>query len=122
MVLAQHKNYNLSDKEFDSYGESFDNDFAEYCQRNFDTGVKINDDDYGFESEEDEKKVWQWIAENLVREKLYMYEHSGITISTSKFNCQWDSGQIGFVYVEKKTIRENREGTTPMEDVEIMKK
>jgi hypothetical protein len=30
---------------------------------------------------------------------LYMYDHSGITISTSPFRCPWDSGQIGFVLV-----------------------
>jgi hypothetical protein len=30
---------------------------------------------------------------------LYMYDHSGITISTSPFSCPWDSGQIGFVLV-----------------------
>jgi hypothetical protein len=38
---------------------------------------------------------------------LYMYDHSGITISTSSFDCRWDSGQIGFVYISKKDIREN---------------
>lgn len=29
---------------------------------------------------------------------LYLYDHSGITMSTSKFSCPWDSGQVG-VYV-----------------------
>lgn len=36
---------------------------------------------------------------------VYMYDHSGITISTKPFSCNWDSGQIGFVYVTKETIR-----------------
>jgi len=36
---------------------------------------------------------------------LYLYEHSGITISTSPFSCKWDSGQIGFVFVSKEKLR-----------------
>ena len=30
---------------------------------------------------------------------LYLYDHSGITISTGPFSCPWDSGQIGFIYL-----------------------
>jgi len=37
--------------------------------------------------------------------KLYIYDHSGITISTSSFNCRWDSGQFGYVYVSKEDVR-----------------
>lgn len=29
---------------------------------------------------------------------LYLYDHSGITMSTSQFSCPWDSGQVGFIY------------------------
>ena len=36
---------------------------------------------------------------------LYMYDHSGITVSTQPFNCQWDSGQVGWVFITKETIR-----------------
>lgn len=36
---------------------------------------------------------------------IYMYDHSGITISTSPFSCPWDSGQIGFIYVTKDKLR-----------------
>ena len=32
---------------------------------------------------------------------LYLYDHSGITMSTSQFSCTWDSGQVGIIYVEK---------------------
>ena len=37
---------------------------------------------------------------------LYLYDHSGITINTTGFNCPWDSGKIGFIFVSKKKIRE----------------
>jgi len=33
---------------------------------------------------------------------IYMYDHSGITISTTPFSCPWDSGQIGFIFVSKE--------------------
>ena len=37
---------------------------------------------------------------------LYLYDHSGITISTTSFDCRWDSGQIGFIFISKKKVRE----------------
>jgi hypothetical protein len=36
---------------------------------------------------------------------LYMYDHSGITISTSSFSCRFDSGQIGWVFVTLKQLK-----------------
>lgn len=35
---------------------------------------------------------------------LHLYDHSGITISTSPFSCSWDSGQVGFIYVPKEVV------------------
>lgn len=29
---------------------------------------------------------------------LYLYDHSGITMSCSPFSCPWDSGQVGYIY------------------------
>ena len=36
---------------------------------------------------------------------LYLYDHSGITISTRPFSCPWDSGQVGWIYAPKDTFR-----------------
>lgn len=36
---------------------------------------------------------------------VYMYEHSGITINTTGFSCQWDSGQLGIIYATPKSMR-----------------
>jgi len=33
---------------------------------------------------------------------LYLYDHSGITMSTSVFSCPWDSGQVGWIYASKQ--------------------
>lgn len=32
---------------------------------------------------------------------LYLYDHSGITMSTKPFSCPWDSGQVGFIYAKR---------------------
>ena len=38
---------------------------------------------------------------------LYLYDHSGITMSTTPFSCPWDSGRVGFIYMTPEKIREN---------------
>ncbi len=35
---------------------------------------------------------------------LYLYDHSGITISLSPFSCPWDSGQVGFVIIRRQKM------------------
>ena len=41
---------------------------------------------------------------------LYLYDHSGITMSTGPFSCQWDSGQVGWIYVSKAKVFEEQLG------------
>lgn len=35
---------------------------------------------------------------------LYLYDHSGITISLTPFNDRWDSGQVGFVIIRRDNM------------------
>ena len=57
----------------------------------------------------------KWIPENIKKEHveayvnkhyfilpLYLYDHSGITISTKPFGCPWDSGQVGFIFADRE--------------------
>lgn len=37
---------------------------------------------------------------------IYMYDHSGICLSTGGFSCPWDSGQVGWIYITRKEARE----------------
>jgi hypothetical protein len=58
---------------------------------------------------------WSDLKNHLVRREkavlilpIFMYDHSGITISTSQtgqYADRWDSGQIGFIYATKEKIR-----------------
>ena len=38
---------------------------------------------------------------------VYMLDHSGISLSTTKFSCPWDSGQVGYIYMSHDEIVEN---------------
>lgn len=37
---------------------------------------------------------------------LYLYDHSGITMSTGPFGCRFDSGQVGWIYCTNKDLKE----------------
>jgi len=43
----------------------------------------------------------------IVALPLYLYDHSGITMSTGRFSCPWDSGQVGYIYITHDEIRRN---------------
>jgi hypothetical protein len=36
---------------------------------------------------------------------LYLFDHSGISISIRPFGCSWDSGQVGFIFVPMEDVR-----------------
>lgn len=42
---------------------------------------------------------------------LYLYDHSGLSMSAGKdqwpFNCPWDSGKVGYIYVTAEDIRQH---------------
>lgn len=51
-----------------------------------------------------------WLKENkAVVLPIYMYDHSGISLSTNNgypFNDRWDAGQVGFIYVTYETLKD----------------
>jgi len=34
---------------------------------------------------------------------VYLYDHSGLALSTIPFHCPWDSGQTGWIWMSRKT-------------------
>jgi len=62
----------------------------------------------------DDFDCWEQVGNYLMEEcdakvilPLYLYDHSGITMSTGSFSDRWDSGQVGFIYVDRETcVRE----------------
>lgn len=79
--------------------EEFDNLGTMVCwHRNYKLG-----DPHDFKSP---SEFLQEVGDIAVMLPLYLYDHSGITISTSSFSCLWDSGQVGWIYVTKSRLRE----------------
>lgn len=54
---------------------------------------------------------WDEVEEHLVEIydamvilPVFMYDHSGVSLSCSPFGCRWDSGQVGFIYTTSMDI------------------
>ena len=73
--------------------------------RRYSLGDEHNYREFDYHSWEDLKRAIEKDNDVAVILPLYMYDHSGITISTTPFSCPWDSGQIGWVYITKEDIR-----------------
>jgi hypothetical protein len=65
------------------------------------------------EYQQDNYNSWDELEKSIIKNEdpicifpLYLYDHSGITISINSFNDRWDSGQVGFVFVTKEYAKE----------------
>lgn len=56
----------------------------------------------------------EWLADNAPEGSivlaLYLYDHSGITMSCEPFGCQWDSGQVGVIVATPDKIQHEWDG------------
>ena len=55
---------------------------------------------------------WSEVEEHLIKKHgakvilpVYMYDHGGIDLSHTPYSCSWDSGQVGFIYATKESIK-----------------
>lgn len=91
-MAYKHRNYTL--------GEERISDAIDWLEEKLNISPKgIYDNDRLSELEDK-------FFDKYIGHKLYLYEHGGITISTSPFSCRWDSGQVGYIYVSKEKVRE----------------
>lgn len=49
------------------------------------------------------------IQKGFVVLPVYLYDHSGLAMSTTDFNDCWDSGQVGIIFVSHEKIKEEYE-------------
>lgn len=53
----------------------------------------------------------EWLAANAPKGSivlpLYLFDHSGISMSTGSFGDPWDSGQVGYIVATPEAIRKN---------------
>jgi hypothetical protein len=113
-MVCWHSRYNLGDKQPREDLEEWLRDqlhdqnwqMQEWLQEKLD--VKLTDDET-FDDFIDECSMSELMATfklyNVVL-PLYLYDHSGITMSTHSFRDPWDSGQVGFIYVSHKKAKE----------------
>lgn len=70
--------------------------------KRYDLGDKNPYKSSDFDSWEEMKQQIEQDYNVFMIKPLYLYDHSGITISTSPFGCQWDSGQVGWIFIDEK--------------------
>lgn len=75
-MIYSHRRYNLGDERITA------GSFADYLHEK---GMEVGD---------------------VVSLPLYLYDHSGLALSTNDFNDEWDSGCVGAIYVSVDKIRE----------------
>ena len=109
----EYKNYNI-ELCYDTYPDdprNWDNaGFMACFHKRYNLG-----DEHSFNEPQD---LLDWIEANkdtIHYLPLYLYEHGNITISTNPFSCQWDSGQVGFIYITKE--RTEKEGLNDPYDI-----
>ena len=101
------KKYNIKiERDENSWNPREDDNFTTMVcfHKRYDLGDKhnIKHDDYS--SWEEMEEGIKADEEVMIMKPLYMYDHSGITISTSPFGCAWDSGRLGLVYITKASL------------------
>lgn len=69
---------------------------------NYGNNYEFNSDDYSGWRELHDAIMTKY--PNVKIKPLYMLDHSQITLSTSKFNNPWDSGQVGYIFTEDHNI------------------
>ena len=108
-MCCYHSNYNLGDKQDHNSNASTVEDEARY-KFAFDADVDLEEiEQCGTEQEIDaaHRKIDNWIRKNTVLMELYLFDHSGLSISVSPFGCGWDSGTVGFIYITKDQMTNN---------------
>jgi hypothetical protein len=59
---------------------------------------------------------WDELKQQIIKDHdpaailpMYMYDHGGLTIKTTPFDCLWDSGLVGYIYISKEKARDEFE-------------
>lgn len=72
------------------------------------SGKEFEELEQAWKKEANELEFPQWVLskarETNIILPVFLYDHSGISVSTTPFSCHWDSGLIGFIHVSHKDI------------------
>lgn len=113
VMFCKHQHYNLGDKGAEDpvieqefrvvQGQKISN--KDYHDDNLPEGLDRTtiDEDWVVAEQNVERVLRSDVAICL---PIYLYDHSGITISHGAFSCPWDSGQVGWHYVTKGAVQD----------------
>lgn len=73
----------------------------------FGKGSGTNEELHDYAHSKLSERIQEEFDRQYISLPLYIYDHSGISISTGSFSCPWDSGQLGLIYVSKDKIRQD---------------
>lgn len=128
-MVCWHSRYNLGDEFRKDSQEDFMQELAEAVDDTVEDRIYYWEDGEGYSKlyhdceREFPDKCWmdrptcdrvnekimaivnKTVDEHYIMLPLYLYDHSGITMSTGPFSCRWDSGQVGWIYVTKEQVR-----------------
>ena len=128
-MVCWHSRYDLGDKHDWSSAEDFLKGLACEVDPSVDTRIDWweNTGFVNHSSEFVDEKVKEIIQKALDKHVImlecYLYDHSGITMNTSGFSCDWDSGQVGFIYISRKNaVKEWGKKLCTKKVVELAKK
>ncbi len=79
-MVCWHRRYNLGDETHIGWNSKEKHDYAKEKE------LKFKNEDIG------------------IAVPLYLYDHSGMTMSTKPFGCKFDSGQVGIYFMTKEFI------------------
>lgn len=109
-MVCEHREYNLGDKDGRDEANSAVRSSRDYRASWEDDVYTPSGNPLRYAKYDFNHPAQLWAAvqacSDIVSMPLYLYDHSGITMSTSKFSCHWDSGQIGFIFLTKDKILE----------------
>jgi len=116
-----HRRYVLgdNDKRLSNYGGFYPEDFLVHLLEEeidrrgehlyFEKPFRTIEDQLCALDDSESHMAWlmQRVRRHYIILPLYLYDHSGITMSTAPFSCPWDSGQVGWIFVSHaKAIEE----------------
>ncbi|ARK07593.1 hypothetical protein LAV_00218 [Sphingobium phage Lacusarx] len=101
VMCCDHRRYTLGDDDAHADAAEMIRASRDYRPSWEDEDGKALDFSYG-------PDLWAAIqlCSDIVALPCYLYDHSGLTMSTGRFSCPWDSGQVGFIAMAKPAILE----------------
>ena len=112
-MVCWHGRYNLGDENYGDAslgdwlsGRLYDHDIERIDNEGYLT-QQWEDFIWDLENDDDEsiQKAFALLQDKMIMLSLYLYDHSGLAISTSQFPGLFDTGWLGVIYVDKDDIR-----------------